>query len=263
MTGLPGDEINALSTGDSGDVRLTAPSIQVDGKIHSFAKNTTGTTPTTWKDGNITLTASQDRQQQAGHTDASTGITINGVLERGALLLESNASARTEYDTATAVFVDLLESLWGVGAGYVKSTTNAAIHINNGASVIGSGDVTLNAWTNTVARDPVYNVSLLTYMSLTGGLAVPSVVVGDVSAVATAQIGSGATVSSGGALTVRAHNSAKLEVSTSGKGSGTPPTPPDFGSPFRAALGTISSSSIRWPRSRGRTLTKAASRTAR
>ncbi|HMI96506.1 MAG TPA: leukotoxin LktA family filamentous adhesin, partial [Micropepsaceae bacterium] len=214
MTGLPGDEINALSTGDSGAVSLTAPSIQVDGKIHSFAKNTTGATPSTWKDGNITLIASQNKHQQAGHTDASTGITINGVLEGGAIALESNATAKTEYDTATAVFVDLLESLWGVGAGYVKSTTSAAIHINNGASVIGSGDVTLNAWTNTVARDPVYNVSLLTYMSLTGGLAVPSVVVGDVSAVAIAQIGSGATVSSGGALTVRAHNSANLEVST-------------------------------------------------
>src|SRR5258706_2816566 len=110
-TGLPGDEINALSTGDSGDVSLTAPSIQIDGKIHSFAKNSTGATPSIWKDGNITLTASQDKHQQAGHTDASTGITINGVLEGGAILLESSASAKTEYDTATAGFVDPLARL--------------------------------------------------------------------------------------------------------------------------------------------------------
>jgi len=59
-------------------------------------------------------------------------------------------------------------------------------------------------------------------------------------------------------ITAMAQDGAK-----SGKGSGTPPTPPDSASPSRAALATISSSSIRWPRSRGRALTKAASQTAR
>jgi filamentous hemagglutinin family protein len=209
-----GNDKTSLSTGNSGDVTLNAPGIQVFGEINSFALNTTGAGASTWTDGKITLNASLSEHGQAGHTFANTGIDIYGVLNGGVIDLEANATARTEYDTVAAVFVDLAESLFGVGAGYVKSTTNAAINIYSGAHVTGSGDVTLNAWTNTVAKDPVYNVSLLTFMSLTGGLAVPSVVVGDVNATTTAHIGSGATVSSGGALTVRAHSSDDLEVST-------------------------------------------------
>src|SRR5665213_3487046 len=60
------NDTSTLSTGDSGAVTLTAPTISVSGPINAFALNTTGLTPTTYANGAVGLVGA-----------SSGGITVN------------------------------------------------------------------------------------------------------------------------------------------------------------------------------------------
>ena len=205
-TGHGDDDTADAAIGDSGAVSLTAPSITIAGMINAQASSG-GTT--SYTDGNITLTASASQSLPSGLAQATTSIVILGKLAGGNIDFESDASAISDYDDAVAVeaIADTFFSALGLSAGYVQSDAQASVKIESGASVVGSGNVTLNAYTTSNAEDQAFDLSLTALFSLFRGNFTPSVIVGETTAIADAEIDSGATVSSGGTLTVRAHNS--------------------------------------------------------
>lgn len=224
ITAKDGD-ITTVPKGKSGDVSLTAPSITIAGDINTFS-NVDGST--TFADGNITITASQNptnnpngSSKESGKATADTAIDISGALDGGTIDVEANSTAIVKYDTLDQVMVDLGSSFLGLGAGYVDARATTAITVDTGASIKGSGDVTLNSWTNATAEDPAMTLAFMQAAGF-GSPVVTSVVVGNVTATAKTTVATGATIDSGGAVTVRAHNTDMLDVNSFSISSATP-----------------------------------------
>lgn len=197
-----------ISMGNSGAVTLTSRHITIDGTINASAINDS---THNYSAGDVTLTASDSFSQNEGKVEVGTSIDIYGTILGGKIDVESNSQAYSEMNTLDQVASSLVSSLFGAGIGYVDAQATAAINIYSGANIRGAGDVTFNSWTVATASDPVLIGPASSIVGTVGF--VPSVMVGNVTAKATAAVASGATVTSGGTLTVRAHNDATLDVS--------------------------------------------------
>ncbi len=205
------NDTTSLSIGGSGNVSLTAPTIDIFGAINTFALNQSGSnvinTP-----GNITLTASQSDPEFIGKASATTGIDISGTLDGGNIDVESNATATSVMSTFGAVAQTVTSSIFGANSGWVDGDAHATISVDGTARITSAGDVTLNSWTEAEAEDPAFNVSLAALTSLTNAF-VPAVMVGQITAISSTTVASGASISAAGILTVRAHNDDTLDIS--------------------------------------------------
>jgi len=204
----------AASTGDSGTVTLNAPKITMSGTIDAHA---TGN----FVAGDVTLTATKTDAAflvAGGFATASTSIDINGSINGKNILLQASSSATSSYTDggmtmASSVAGDAASSVLGVGVGVVSGVADAYVKVHSGANIQGTRTVSLEANSIATAKDTIITLPFLS-ANPTSTVAVPAVVYGKVKADSTAQIESGATVSSGGTLTVRAHNTADLDIST-------------------------------------------------
>jgi filamentous hemagglutinin family protein len=201
----------SYSVGGSGNVSLTAPTIDIYGAINTFALNQPGSnvinTP-----GNITLTASASDPEFIGKASATTGIDISGTLDGGNIDVESNATATSVMSVFGIVAQTVTSSIFGANSGWVDGDAHAAITVDGTARITSAGDVTLNSWTEAEAEDPAFNVSLAALTSLTNAF-VPAVMVGQITAISSTTVASGASISAAGILTVRAHNDDTLDIS--------------------------------------------------
>jgi len=213
---------SAVSTGNSGAVTLTAPNITVNGTIDAHA--TGSYTP-----GDITLTASDINSSfllAGGFATASTGIDISGKVLGGNISFLASSSAISSYTDGTQAMLssvagDVASNLLGIGVGVVSGDAQAYVKIHAGANITATGNVALDAASIATADDSIINLGFLS-ANPSSKVAIPAVVYGNVKAVSIAQIESGASVTSGGALTVRAHNTATLKVSTTTASTTTP-----------------------------------------
>ena len=225
------DNVTTVSSGKAGDVTLKAPSITIAGKIHAFAgTNDANDVPVLGSDtvsgvlrasGKVTLTASDENSGSLGSNSITTAIDISGTIQGGVIDVEANSTALSHLDTLGQVAQSLIATAFGAGGGYVNAEAYATIDVKTSAHVYGTGDVTLNSWTETLADDQVFILPVGNLAGSTLGIA-PSVMVGNVTGKAAATIDGGSTVTSGGKLTVRAHNKADLNVALVTFTSGTP-----------------------------------------
>ncbi len=216
QTGQGGNNKNTTSGGNAGDVTLTAPHLTIQGEIIAVAGTIDGngvvTNNSGKNDGTVTLTAAGEDTQPMGLSEVNTSIDISGKIYGGAIDIEANATAESKMDLLSQIMYSAVSSIFGAGVGYIDAQATSAIHVLDHAVLNGSGDVTLNSWTQATAESSIFDISALTRLVNSTGF-IPGVMVGNVTAEATTQVASGASVTSGGALTVRAHNTADLEAS--------------------------------------------------
>ena len=205
-SGNPNDT-SSVSTGNSGYVDLTAPTLTIAGDINAFAINAGNSG---FLDGNITLTATASDSETIGLSSADTAIDISGTLHGGVIDLEANSTAVSKPNYLDDVLDVAIPTILGLSGGYVAGHATSAITIDSSAHIQGSGDVTLNAQSTATADLDMTTLPLFgTALPL-----VPSVLVGNVTAHSSATVASGAYVHSGGALTVKAHNIDDLDIDT-------------------------------------------------
>ncbi|MBS0536807.1 MAG: leukotoxin LktA family filamentous adhesin [Proteobacteria bacterium] len=219
---LAADVLSALSkvsTGNSGSVTLTAPSITIGsgGKIFADVNNS----GTSYTGGTVSMVATASDYKAIGIASANATININGTIAARSISAAATATAQSVYalnsnntspgDMATVIGGTLLLNLLPLGLtpGYVQSQANATVNVGGTAHLIAqndsSGSISLTARTTTVSSDPALGLS-------NGSFLAGSVVVGSVRNNATVNIANGANVSGGGALTVAAVNSATVDI---------------------------------------------------
>jgi hypothetical protein len=194
-------------TGNSGNISLTAPNIKVDGKVLA------GTGASGFTAGDVSLIASASQTLASGKAVSSATIEINGTITGGNILATTDATAISSYVSGLGVLAMVGQSFQalfsGLNGGYVAGQATSTVNVNNGATVTGSGTVTLQATAKEEASDPAISVGGLLPVAATA-------VVGEIDATVAAKINSGATVTAGGGLSVIASNDAKLAVSALG-----------------------------------------------
>ncbi len=208
-----------VSTGNSGSVTLTAPSITIGstGKIFADVNNS----GTSYTGGTVSLVATKSDYKAIGVASATATININGTIAARSISAAATATAQSVYalnsnntspgDMATVIGGTLLLNLLPLGLtpGYVQSEANATVNVGGTAHLIAqndsSGSISLTARTTTVSSDPALGLS-------NGAFLAGSVVVGSVRNNATVNIANGANISGGGALTVAAVNSATVDI---------------------------------------------------
>ncbi|WP_082540812.1 leukotoxin LktA family filamentous adhesin [Pseudolabrys sp. Root1462] len=208
-----------VSTGNSGSVTLTAPSITIGsgGKIFADVNNN----GTSYTGGTVSMVATKSDYKAIGVASATAEININGTIAARSISAAATATAQSVYalnsnntspgDMATVIGGTLLLNLLPLGLtpGYVQSEANATVNVGGTAHLIAqndsTGSISLTARTTTVSSDPALGLS-------NGSFLAGSVVVGSVRNNATVNIANGANISGGGALTVAAVNSATVDI---------------------------------------------------
>ncbi len=204
-------DAGGVSTGNSGSITVTAPTIIVEagGKLLAGVNNQGGTTYTA---GNISLIASHSVQDTlaGGYTEANASISVAGLIDGGNIYMGATAEAVSKYtdDVADiALFGGQVAAgyLTGLNGGYLEAVSNASVVVESGANISGTGDVTLYARGVEEASDPIVVITSAKKVAA-------SIVYGSVGSDIEAAVRSGATISAGGALAVKATNDAKLGV---------------------------------------------------
>jgi filamentous hemagglutinin family protein len=196
-------------TGNSGDIRLSAPVITVNGKILAGTDNTGFTA------GDVTLTSTHSQTLASDKAVSTATIDINGTVTGKDITLNTSAAAVSSYISGLGILATVGQTfqsaLSGLNGGYVAGQATSTININNGAHVSGSGKVSLSATGSEEASDPAITLG-------TGILnpAAATVVVGQIEANVAANINSGASITAGGGLSVIAANDATTAVSAIG-----------------------------------------------
>lgn len=203
-----------LSTGNSGSVTLTAPTISIGstGKIFADVNNATGAGATSYAGGAITLAATARDLQAQLPSNAATSISIEGTLAGQTISAIANSQASTVFSNSTLGMAQFVAGafggiLAGLSGGYVKSEASAKVTVEGTAHLTATGAVTLSSIGSVTAQDPAVTASL---GALQNALAA-SVVVGVVNADIATQVKSGAHISSGD-LSVLASNQTDLSV---------------------------------------------------
>jgi len=201
---------NVASTGNSGSILLSAPTITIakTGALYADA-NGGGFTA-----GAVTLTAMASDSEIIDPSSAATSITIAGAITGGAISATATSTASTDYsNSAEGILYQLtanaLSGFTGLNGGYVASSAAATVTVAGTANIQASGAVALSSIGSETASDPIV-ASASAASPLSAG-----VVVGKVSATVATEVQSGAVISSGGALSVTSANSATLAVSAS------------------------------------------------
>jgi len=204
-----------LSTGNSGSITLTAPTITISsgGALYADVNNVTGANATHYTAGDVTLTATASDSESVAPSSATTGITIAGVITGAAVSAISTSTASTQFNNSIAGFFELpagiaLGALSGLNGGYVGSSATAAVTLQSTANIQATGAVTLSSIGSETASD----ASITPNLGFLQTALSAAVVVGKVSANVATEVDSGATISSGGALSVTSVNSANLSV---------------------------------------------------
>ena len=219
------------STGNSGSITLSAPTITVLGTLDAGVTNASGTT---WTAGDVSLTALQIEQPVAGfgNTTATTAISIGNSSNVAAVINGANiniigtATSDSEpFSTLLTGYVTLggsglLQSLGQINGAVQLATATSTTHVYGGATINGTGNVSVQAVANTTASNVTPDTPYFINIGLTGESSgfLPSLpraiglplnatfAVMEATGTATALVDSGATIKAGGTLTVRAHN---------------------------------------------------------
>ncbi|MBN8976663.1 MAG: leukotoxin LktA family filamentous adhesin [Rhizobiales bacterium] len=204
----------ALSTGSSGSVTLTAPTISIGstGKIFADVNNATGAGATSYTGGAIALTATARDLQAQLPSNAATAITIEGTLAGRTISAIANSEASTVFSNSTLGMSQFVAGafggiLAGISGGYVKSEASAKVTVEGTAHLTATGAVMLSSIGSVTAQDPAVTASLAALQNAVAA----SVVVGVVNADIATQVKSGAHISSGD-LSVLASNQADLSA---------------------------------------------------
>ena len=147
------------TSGNSGNVALSAPHITVDGTIYAHVDAGSGFTA-----GNVTLTAKPPATELvAGLAASAATIAINGTITGRDIVLQTEANAKSSYVNGLGTLlmtVQTGQSLFtGLNAGYVASSVTSTIDINNGAHITASGKLQLQATGKGEASDPAITLA--------------------------------------------------------------------------------------------------------
>jgi hypothetical protein len=195
------------STGDSGYILLTAPNISVFGSLLAGVINSGGTT---FSAGNVTLDAASSQTLIGGRASATSTIDIHGTITGRDVTLRTESTAIASYISsaapiAAAAAQTLAGAVFGLNGGYVGSQVLSRIRIVDDAIITATQDVSLVAKGRQEATMPA--------ITITGGNVFGGAVsIGEIKGTVTADIASGATISVGRNLAVRAENDVKLGV---------------------------------------------------
>lgn len=214
------------STGNSGSITLTAPSIVLNpgARLYSHAINSGGTTHT---GGDITLTASKTWSPTlvGGHlldASATTGILIDGAILRGRNITASATSdARYEWagdalniatHVATEFATQMLFAYTGLNVGAAISKGTSSVVVKNGSTLDATGGtVTLGATTTTKSESIRIGLDIMTQNTVAN----VGFVWGQTDATATVDVQSGATIKAA-TLDMSARNNATMDVNVIG-----------------------------------------------
>lgn len=192
------------SLGNSGNVTLTAPNITVAGKI--LTETTSGLLA-----GDVKLIADASMNIPEGPASATTSINVTGTITGKTIELMASSTAISSFLDSSAgiaalVGQSVLGAALGLAGGYLSANSTTTVTIGSGAHISATGNVTLSAKGTEIVSDPAISISLLSPAAI-------AVVVAELNATVAVHVASGASVSSGGDLTVKAENTATLAIS--------------------------------------------------
>ena len=162
---------------------------------------------TTNTSGNVTLAASTTSAIGFGIATAGSSVTIAGEINAGDVTATalSKASASFYEDPAAGLTIMALGPFTGAGFYLMAADAQATVNVEGTANVQASGNVTLGSESHALSQASQINTS--------GGKGSLSAIYNTSDATSTTRIKSGATVQSGGDLTVTAHNEAFIVAS--------------------------------------------------
>jgi hypothetical protein len=162
---------------------------------------------TTNTSGNVTLAASTTSAIGFGIATAGSSVTIAGEINAGDVTATalSKASASFYEDPAAGLTIMELGPFTGAGFYLMAADAQATVNVEGTANVQASGNVTLGSESHALSQASQINTS--------GGKGSLSAIYSASDATSSTRIKSGATVQSGGDLTVTAHNEAFIAAS--------------------------------------------------
>lgn len=154
-SGLDATDASVLSTDNSGDITLTAPSIVVEsGAVLDASVKNVGSA-TTYKAGDITLTAkdSSNWATFVALSDANSSIDVAGTLKGKDITLLSNIESKALFggvaasaqEKALDLAMTYLDSPLRLSLTYVQAKGDAKINIRGSASIQASNDLSITA----------------------------------------------------------------------------------------------------------------------
>jgi filamentous hemagglutinin family protein len=218
--------LGALSSGNSGDISLTAPTITLRNGTYLLANADNGYTG-----GKVTLSAfKSDLVPLLNKAEAITQIDIaNSTIKAKTVEIHANSEVKSQYsygegkdsvDATAGLATAFAESIGGFVAGllgvkvvYSDVTTHATINLLSGAHIAADGEVTIRAETLSRAgvAKAVPAVGSLVPTLVPTPLGIGALYVRD-DAQSTVNVNAGASIKSNG-LSVQAHNNAEMEGS--------------------------------------------------
>ncbi|HEV7256506.1 MAG TPA: leukotoxin LktA family filamentous adhesin [Bosea sp. (in: a-proteobacteria)] len=203
-------ELSALNptTGNSGNITLTAPTIEVRGKLLTDVVNS----GSSWSAGDVTLNASQSDTLIAGPASANASIKVSGTITGRDIKMTADARAKSSYADPNAGPMAALAAqtvggmMFGLNGAYVGSTISAKIEIEDGAEITATRDVKLLANGFQEATLPAMTLSA----NFPWGAAVS---IAEISGEVKADVASGAAITVGRNLDVNAFNDVNLLAS--------------------------------------------------
>jgi hypothetical protein len=194
------------SLGNSGNITLEAPKIEVAGQL--LAGVSAGSA---FSAGNVTLRASQSQTLLSGAATAEAGIKVFGTITGRDVVMTADARAVSSFiDPNAGTLVALAAqtvggAMFGLNGSYVGSTIASTIEIASTAVIEATRNVSLSASGQQEASLPAITLS----GNFPWGAAVS---IGEIAGEVKADIASGARITVGGNLDVRASNDVKLGV---------------------------------------------------
>jgi hypothetical protein len=200
-----GGELSAgnPSLGNSGNIKLEAQRITVDGQLLAGVSPGSGYTA-----GDVTLIASATDRRNSGKASAEATIDVSGTITGRDVKLLADATGVSSFinpGPGIALFAGLtnLSILTGLNGGYVASDVTARVSVKNGASITATRDIVISATGSQEATLPSISVTALSPAAM-------AVTYADLKARVTAEVETGAALTIGRNLTVEAKNEATL-----------------------------------------------------